>query len=110
MSAACEPDSKENHNSRVHLHNFGVVDFSLCVTPQGSCWVYSNFALHQEIYYVTRDLAAAFSFLFISFATRNSIAFLNRDLFSYSFYPSGWLLNGVPIYNVLLSPMIPGRE
>lgn len=90
---------KRTTNSRVHLHNLGVVDFSLCVTPQGSCWVYSHFALHLEIFYVTRNLQVPFfSFYFFPFAARNSIAFLNRDLFSYSFYPSGWLLNGIPIW------------
>lgn len=89
---------KRTANSRVRLHNLGVVDFSLCVTPKGSCWVYSHFVLHLEICYVTRDLQVPFfSFYFFPFATRNSIAFLNRALFSYSFYPSGWLLNGIPI-------------
>lgn len=77
-------------DSRAHLHKFGAVDLSLSVSPRGSWWVYSHFALHQEAYYITRGFAAAFFF----FSNRHSIASLNRDLFSYTFCPSGWLFNG----------------
>lgn len=78
--------------------------------------MYSHFALHQETCYVTRSLAfpflffsLLFSLFFFLFATRNYIAFLNRDLFPYSFSPLDGFLMGSS-YNVVVSPVSPGRE